>query len=57
MSFTITCDKCGEEQKLISGQISSLKNIEIEYGRIYDIKEMIIECKNCHESIAEELNC
>lgn len=47
MSFTIKCDKCGNEQKLIDDNVCFQEKISIEYERFGEPYDILVECKQC----------
>ncbi|MGX1434380.1 hypothetical protein ACUXCC_005636 [Cytobacillus horneckiae] len=46
MSFTVTCDKCGEQQKYKNGDRGFQNNIEIEVTGFGDTNVLNIYCCN-----------
>lgn len=47
MSFTIKCDKCGQEQKLENDNVCFQEKISIEYEVYAEPYDITVVCKNC----------
>lgn len=54
MSFTITCDSCGQKQSLTQEAYYQQDRISLEVDAFVDSwKALSIECKNCKQEITE----